>query len=251
MVTNGHTSFTYYKVCAHERSLKGLRFWFSNYAFDVHTVYPRGLTDSYHYFQTTHLTYSKCIQEDWMMVIVIFKLRIWRTHSLSMTTEWPLSLFSSYAFDVHTVYQWGLNDFYRYFQTTHLTYTRCINEDWMTVVVIIFELHIWRAHSYQWGLNRLGVKKNLISLCVKNLQLNTYFKLSLYSLKRNRYHFLQCPSVWWWGVRTNNYSFDNDRSLTLTIIMKKYLSRLTLSSCYCYLMIIRVWSVLKVMEQQV
>ena len=99
----------------------------------------------------------------------VFKLRIWRTHSVSMRTEWPISLFSSsnYAFDVHTVYQWalndhyhyfqtthltytqlvyqwGLNDRYRYSQTTHLTYTQCINEDWMTVIVI-FKLCIWRT----------------------------------------------------------------------------------------------------------
>jgi len=81
MVTHAHTSFTYCKVCAHKRSLKGLRFSFSNYAFDVHTVYQWGLSDRY----------------------IIFKLRIWCTHSVSMRAEWPLSLFSNYAFDVHTV----------------------------------------------------------------------------------------------------------------------------------------------------
>ena len=134
---------------------------FSNYAFDVHTVYQWWLNDHrYHYFQTTHLTYTQCINDDWMTtVIIIFKLRIWRTHSVSMMPEWPLSLFSNYvfevhtvykysvsmmtewpplslfsnhAFNVHTVYQWWLNDRrYHYFQTTHLTYTQCIDDDWM------------------------------------------------------------------------------------------------------------------------
>ena len=101
--------------------------------------------------------YTQFINEDWMTIIIIFifKLHIWRTHnismmterplslfsnytiiiifklhthltydrthSVSMRTEWPLSLFSNSAFDVHiyTVYQWGLNDCYNYFQTTH------------------------------------------------------------------------------------------------------------------------------------
>ena len=101
-------------------------------------------------WRTHNLTYTQCIHDDWMTtVIIIFKLRMWRTHSVSMMTKWPpLSLFSNYAFDVHTVYQWWLNDHrYHYFQTTHLTYTQCINDDWMTAVIIIFKLRIWRTHS--------------------------------------------------------------------------------------------------------
>ena len=89
---------------------------FSNYAFDVHTVYQWGLNDRcsshrcYHYFQTMHFTYTQCINEDWMTVIIVFKLRVWRTRRVSMRTdEWPLS----------------------FFQITHLTYTQFINEDYI------------------------------------------------------------------------------------------------------------------------
>ena len=82
---------------------------FSNYAFDVHTVYQWCPNDRYHYFQTTYLKYTQYI---------------------------------------NIVYQWWLNDHrYHYFQTTHLTYTQCINDDWMTAVIIIFKLRIWRTHS--------------------------------------------------------------------------------------------------------
>ena len=117
-----------------------------------------------------------------MTVIIILKLRIWRTHIQFINDE--------------------LKDPYRYFQTTHthLTYTQCINEDWIdcclltkwrtyvhtvsvsmrTMTVIILKLRIWRTHIqcindelktryryfqtthlldvhtvHQWGLNRL------------------------------------------------------------------------------------------------
>ena len=108
---------------------------FSNYAFDVRTVYQWGLSDHYHYFQTTHLTYTQCINEDWMtaIIIFIFKLRIWRTHSVSMSTEWPLSLFSNYAFDVHTVSvsmrtEWLLSLFSYYAFDVHTSSVSMKNE---------------------------------------------------------------------------------------------------------------------------
>ena len=108
-----------------------------------------------------HIWRIQFINEDWMTVIIIFKLRIWRTHSVSMRTEWPLlSLFSNNAFDVHTVYQWGLNDRYHYFhfQSTHLTYTQFINGDWMTAI-IVFKLRIWRTHS-------VSIRNNSISVLI-------------------------------------------------------------------------------------
>ena len=83
----------------------------------------------------------------------VFKLRIWRTHSLSMRTKWPLSLFSNYTLDVHTVYQWGLNDRYHYFQTTHLTYTQLVYQ-WG--LISLFSNYAFDVHTvYQWELNRL------------------------------------------------------------------------------------------------
>ena len=78
------------------------------------------------HFQTTHLTYTQCINEDWVTV----------------------TLFSNYAFDVHTVYQWGLSDRYHYFQTTHLTYTQLVylsmRTEWL---LLLFSNYAFDVHT--------------------------------------------------------------------------------------------------------
>jgi len=117
-----------------------------------------------------------------MTTIIIFKLRIWRSmytqfiwraHSVSMRTEWPLSLFSNSAFDVHiyTVYQWGLNDCYNYFQTTHtfdvysiklknythFTYVRSNANDYALLPTVTTDIRVNRLLSSYW---RAGGKRN-------------------------------------------------------------------------------------------
>ena len=125
------------------------------------------------HFQTTHLTYTQCINEDWVTV----------------------TLFSNYAFDVHTVYQWGLSDRYHYFQTTHLTYTQLVYQWGLNDRYHYFQTtHLtYTQLVYQWGLISLFSNYAFDVHTVYQWELNRL--LSLFS-----YYAFDVHAVYQWGL---------------------------------------------------
>ena len=132
-------------------------FSFSNYAFDVHTVsvsmsteWPLSLFSNYVFDVHVH-TVSVSMRT--MTVIIILKLRIWRTHIQCINDE--------------------LKDRYRYFQTTHLTYTQCINEGWIDCCLLTKWLGVKETKNHNrllylgklWNFTHIAIDYINVSPC--------------------------------------------------------------------------------------
>ena len=143
---------------------------FSNYAFDVHTVYQWGLNDHYHYFQTTHLTYTQLVYQ-WGLNDRYHYFQTTHLTYTQLVYQWGLNDCYHYSHTTHLtythpVYQCKMNDRYRYFQTTHLTYTQFINDDWIDCCLLTKWLGVKETKNHN-GLLHLGKLWNFTHISIK------------------------------------------------------------------------------------